>query len=480
MARTGPVSRRRMVTNVAALGKSASSGFKPLLTLIGDGWSLTAAMHPIRARKLAAAPKSAALGRWPLAAAAVLLCSGVAVAALPRSAAPEPQDVQWRALAIAPVASGSGTGLRMSSNPAVEPIEAAPERRRLDFELTSAGEPTGAMLMRAGASFADASQAASMIGALPACTRLHLVLGERADSGRAIASIELSPRIDLKLRITRSNGTLQLERHEIAVDTTPMRIRGLAGAGLYFALRAAGASPEASADYLRALATEIDVGSDIGPNDAFDLIVASRRSADGARTLGPLLYAGISRLGARPIQLIRWSSTWVDAANLDQPAQQTTGMAWPVNARITSTFGLRYHPILHFARMHRGVDFGASWGSPIVAAASGQVTAAGWAGGYGRQVRISHGGGIASSYSHMSSIVAEPGSFVRQGQLIGYVGSSGLSTGAHLHYEVYMSGQAVNPLTVRFATSAPAIADGQAKAIKARLQALLKVGTRQS
>ncbi|MEO6360716.1 MAG: M23 family metallopeptidase, partial [Sphingomicrobium sp.] len=152
---------------------------------------------------------------------------------------------------------------------------------------------------------------------------------------------------------------------------------------------------------------------------------------------------------------------------------------WPANGRITSTFGWRRHPILGFGRMHKGVDFGASWGSPIVAAASGQVTMSGWAGGYGRQVRISHGGGIATSYSHMSSIVAEPGSFVRQGQLIGYVGSSGLSTGAHLHYEVYQSGQAVDPLGVRFASAAP-VANGQAKAIKARLAALLSVGTKRS
>ena len=77
------------------------------------------------------------------------------------------------------------------------------------------------------------------------------------------------------------------------------------------------------------------------------------------------------------------------------------------------------------------------------------MVGAGWAGGYGRQVRIAHGGGIVTSYSHMSRTVAEPGSFVRQGQLIGYVGSSGLSTGPHLHYEVYRNGAPVNPLGVK-------------------------------
>jgi murein DD-endopeptidase MepM/ murein hydrolase activator NlpD len=104
--------------------------------------------------------------------------------------------------------------------------------------------------------------------------------------------------------------------------------------------------------------------------------------------------------------------------------------------------------------MHRGIDFGAGYGTPIVAAADGQVVASGWSGGYGRQVRIAHGGGIATTYSHMSRLVAEPGSFVRQGQLIGYVGSSGLSTGPHLHYEVHRNGTAVNPLSVRLGSRA--------------------------
>jgi murein DD-endopeptidase MepM/ murein hydrolase activator NlpD len=441
--------------------------------------------HPLRAISPApdAVRPSRRAGLW--AGLGALLCSGVAVAAMPSRTASISDDSQWHALGISPLARGGQTGLRMEASAAVEPIAVAPERQQLDFQLVSAGEATGAMLLRAGASYADAAQAVSMIGAIPAGTKVHLVLGERATSGRAISSLELMPRIDLRLRIKRANGTLELTREQLAVDMTPLRIRGRAGDGLYFALRAAGASSQAAAEYLRAVGAELDVGSDIGPNDSFDLVLASRKAPNGERLMGPLLYAGVQRLGARPIQLVRWNAggrtQWVDAANLDQPQQQQgSGLAWPVAGRITSTFGWRYHPILHFARLHKGVDFGAAWGSPIVAAASGQVTMAGWAGGYGRQVRISHGGGLVTSYSHMSSIAAQPGAFVRQGQLIGYVGASGLATGAHLHYEVYQSGQAVNPLGVRFASAAPVMASAQAKAIKARLQALLKVGTKQS
>jgi len=147
-----------------------------------------------------------------------------------------------------------------------------------------------------------------------------------------------------------------------------------------------------------------------------------------------------------------------------------------VAARITSGFGMRFHPILHFARMHKGIDFGAHYGQPIVAAADGRVTGAGWAGGYGQQVRLAHAGGMGTSYSHMSRIVAAPGSFVRQGQLIGYVGSSGLSTGPHLHYEVYRNGVAVNPLGVRF--SSQALLEGpELERFKTRLAQLMAIGT---
>jgi murein DD-endopeptidase MepM/ murein hydrolase activator NlpD len=253
----------------------------------------------------------------------------------------------------------------------------------------------------------------------------------------------------------------------------PLRIRGRVGDGLYWSLRAAGASPQVAAQYLAALATEIDVG-DVAPSAGFDMV------------LGPganLLYAGLSRAGERELQLVKWSangrSEWIDAANAGEPQATSSGMIWPVNGHITSYFGYRYHPILHFSRFHAGIDIGASWGSPIVAAADGQVAAAGWAGGYGRQVRIAHGGGIVTTYNHMSEIVAAPGGFVHAGQLIGYVGSSGLSTGPHLHYEVLKGGTPINPLGVRF--SSVQVADsGLTNAVKARLKALLSVGNRRS
>jgi murein DD-endopeptidase MepM/ murein hydrolase activator NlpD len=259
-----------------------------------------------------------------------------------------------------------------------------------------------------------------------------------------------------------------------AIVLSPLRIRGRVGDGLYWSLRAAGASPQVAAQYLAALATEIDVG-DVGPSDGFDLVLGRNRE---------LLYAGLERVASSNLQLVLWNGNgkneWIDAANADrQQATVSTITGLPVAGHITSYFGYRYHPILHFTRFHAGVDIGASWGSPIVAAGDGQVVGAGWAGGYGRQVRIAHAGGLVSSYSHMSQIVAAPGSFVHAGQLIGYVGSSGLSSGPHLHYEVQAGGRPVNPLSVRF--MATQLVDNHvADAVRARLKALLSVGIRRS
>jgi murein DD-endopeptidase MepM/ murein hydrolase activator NlpD len=116
------------------------------------------------------------------------------------------------------------------------------------------------------------------------------------------------------------------------------------------------------------------------------------------------------------------------------------------NYVFTSAFGVRSDPFRGSAAMHAGVDLSAAHGSPIYATADGVVDRAEWFGGYGNMVEIDHGKGIATRYGHMSRIAAKSGETVKRGDLIGYVGSTGRSTGPHLHYEVRIDGQAVNPI----------------------------------
>ena len=256
----------------------------------------------------------------------------------------------------------------------------------------------------------------------------------------------------------------------IASDGSEIRVQGAVTDGLYWSLRDAGVSPQIAADYLHALSTRIDVGSDVAPFDRFDLVVS--------KTTGqPLLYAALHRVDGADVELMKWTADgktdWFDTDA--SAAEHSAGLMTPVAGHITSPFGLRYHPILHFARMHTGIDFGAAWGSHIVAAADGEVVGVGWTGGYGRQVRVAHADGIVTSYSHMSSIAASTGEPVRQGQVIGYVGSSGLSTGPHVHFEVRVNGRPVDPMSVRL-QSRTVVSGAERQAFNARLKTLMAIG----
>jgi len=390
---------------------------------------------------------------------------------------------QWAAAGVGSLDGGSQTGLPMAETSAVEPLAEAPVRTAVALYATlGSGDTIGRLLQRSGASVVDAARAEALVGSagrtLAPGTAVSFTLGAPLAGGaRPVERLSLRAGLDLRLELAPGADGLAMSRVAISVDRRPLRIRGRVGSGLYWSLRAAGASPAAAAQYLQALATQIEVGSEVGSEDRFTLVLESARAATGEQVTGQLLYAGLDRAMGSPLQLLRWRTgrqeQWLDAGSASDPRPRvSSGITWPVQAPITSTFGMRWHPILRFLRPHKGIDFGAHWGQPIVAAADGQVERAGWAGGYGQQVRIAHGGGLETSYSHMSRMVVAPGSAVRQGQLIGYVGTTGLSTGPHLHFETLRNGVAVNPMGVRFVHVAT-VDPGQAAAIRGRVRALL-------
>lgn len=381
---------------------------------------------------------------------------------------------EFRSQMIMPLGSGGESGRRAGANTAlVVPLTSAPERASIHMVATLAqGDSFGRMLQRAGVGAYDAARTSELVAAvlplneIPAGTRFDITLGKRETAGqpRQLDKLDFQARFDTALAVSRSNGALTIGRHAIAVDATPLRIRGTVGPSLYRSARAAGAPLDAIQQYLQAIDQHVAL-EEITPADQFDIVVAYKRSAGGRSEAGKLLLAGLEQGGKPRVQLVRGDDGQLQDA-LGGPTRTDWvatgsfgggGLLAPVNGRMTSPYGLRRHPILGYARMHAGIDFGAAWGSPIVAVASGVVTFAGRHGGHGNYVRLEHGG-FGTGYGHMSRIVVAAGTKVSAGQVIGYVGSTGLSTGPHLHYEVYQGGRTVNPAGFSFSGKAQYVA----------------------
>jgi murein DD-endopeptidase MepM/ murein hydrolase activator NlpD len=371
---------------------------------------------------------------------------------------------EYRSQIILPLALGSDTGRRMGPTALVRPLAAAPERPQLQLVATLArGDSFDRMLLRAGVGREDAARVAALIGgAMPIeeiepGTKVDITLGRRngANAPRPLDRLEFRARFDLELALSRAapgNG-LSLERKVIRVDDTPLRIRGRVGSSLYRSARAAGAPASAVQAYLKALGEHVNMDREIGADDTFDLIVAHRRAATGERQAGQLLFAGLESADKPRAQLMRWGGKG-DFFEASGVGEQRSGLVAPVPGRMSSSYGMRRHPILGYRRMHSGVDFRARHGTPIVAVTDGRVTGAGRMGGCGNAVRLRHTGNLDTRYCHMSRIAVQSGQSVRRGQVIGYVGSTGLSTGPHLHYEMYRGGRAIDPAGVSFVTRA--------------------------
>lgn len=392
-----------------------------------------------------------------------------------------------RSQMITAQALGADSGRHMGPTDAVAPLASTPERPTIDLStVVGNGDGFTRSLQRAGVGESDASTVVSLLAGsldlanLAPGTRLNMVLGRRASRNvpRPLDRLSFRARLDLAIEINRVDGVLNVTRIPISVDSTPLRIRGRVGPSLFLSARAAGMPAKAIQAYLKVIDDRVSVGN-IGSDDMFDIVVGYRRAETGEAEVGDLLYAGLDRASGKSVQMLKWTTggrtEWFEASGV---GQRRGVLGAPVSGgHLSSGFGMRRHPILGYTRMHAGIDFAAPYGSPIYAVTDGTVEYAGWHGGHGRYVKIRHGGGIATGYAHMSRIVAQPGSHVSRGQVIGYVGSTGLSTGPHLHYELYRNGSVVNPLSVSFTASAQ-LSGRDLSAFRARLADLkrLRIG----
>ncbi|KAB0677087.1 peptidoglycan DD-metalloendopeptidase family protein [Aureimonas leprariae] len=225
--------------------------------------------------------------------------------------------------------------------------------------------------------------------------------------------------------------------------------------GIYQAALAYGLNDRMCRQLLKILSPDIDFQARVGPEDRLVVFFTMDEGEETASDNSQILYVEAS-FGGQSKRYYRFRAEGenrYDYFDRDGRSAKQFLLRTPVpNGRFTSPFGGRVHPILGYARPHWGVDWAAPAGTPILASGDGVVESAGWTSGYGRQTIIRHANGYETSYSHQSAIArgVQPGAAIRQGQVIGAVGSSGLSTGNHLHYEVIVNGQKVDPMRIKF------------------------------
>jgi len=222
---------------------------------------------------------------------------------------------------------------------------------------------------------------------------------------------------------------------------------------LYASAIKAKINPDTIIEFARIFGFEIDFQRDIRKNDYFKVVYEKYFDESGKFIKsGSILYAHMT-VNGREISLYKFGDDDnYGYFDINGKSVEKALMKTPINgARLSSSFGMRKHPITGFTKMHQGTDFAAPLGTPIMASGSGTITRAKWCGGGGNCIKIKHNSTYQTIYAHMQSFAKgmKVGKKVRQGQIIGYVGSTGISTGPHLHYEVIVNGKKVNSQTLK-------------------------------
>lgn len=256
-----------------------------------------------------------------------------------------------------------------------------------------------------------------------------------------------------QLTVSRSfDGALRLRSLEEKVTQETVVLKGDVERSLSASARDLGATASIVRAASRLFATKFDMQRDIRASDEFTMVF-DRDVTEAGRTVnvGDLMYAELRGVtfyrfkpaGAKEAQFFDANGKNLRSAMMRTPLQSFR--------RVSSNFGFRTHPISGFKKMHQGIDFAAGTGTPVVAPADGVVVEARRWGGYGNWLRIRHNNGLESGYGHLSRYGSgiRAGQRVSQGQIVAYVGSTGASTGPHLHYELWRNGQRINPAGVR-------------------------------
>ena len=278
--------------------------------------------------------------------------------------------------------------------------------------------------------------------------KLSLIYKKLNDKSNTIVNLvyPISNTSSIEIRKSQDNFTvreniLQLYKKEVVV-------RNIIKNNLYSSAIAAGVEPNIIVEFARIYGFEVDFQRDIRKGDWFEIFYEKFEDDNNkVRDTGKIIYASMY-VNGEEINLYNFKYK-DDEEYYDIKGKSITKslMKTPINgARLSSSYGMRKHPILGYNKMHRGTDFAAPSGTPIMASGSGTITRARWCGGGGNCVKIKHNSTYETIYAHMKAFAKgiKEGRKVKQGQIIGYVGSTGMSTGPHLHYEVVVNGKKVN------------------------------------
>ena len=267
----------------------------------------------------------------------------------------------------------------------------------------------------------------------------------------AIKHLSFKPTVERTLYVSRDqdNG---FKTRDVSAEfkMERMTVRSSIENSLYLDAKAYGAPDKVIQQFANIYEYSVDFQRDIQPGDEFEMYFEVARDKKGnVVKAGDLLFTSFSPRGkTSEYYLFEDAKGRENFYDKDGKTAKRKLRATPINgARLSSSYGKRRHPILGYRKMHTGVDFAARTGTPILAAGSGTVEVAGRNGGYGNYIRIRHTDGYKTAYAHMSKFArgVRKGSYVTQDQVIGYVGSTGQSTGPHLHYEVHHHGKKINP-----------------------------------
>ena len=330
------------------------------------------------------------------------------------------------------------------------------------------GDTLAALLNRAGASRQDAAKAISAVKSHFDPRRFKqgqivkvayqtdaVSLASQSVAPGNFYGFSLTPNPTTELKVTRAtDGKFKAWKLERVLTTQPVKAEGIITSSLYLAGTRAGLTNSALAELIRAYSWDVDFQRDIRKGDSFQVMYNQVSDDHGKVVKSDVIRYATLTLSGNPVRIYRFKKEDGHTNYYNEKGHSAAKalMRTPIDgARLSSGFGRRKHPILGYTKMHKGVDFAAPRGTPIYAAGNGTVTYAGRKGGYGNFISIRHNGTYTTAYAHMKGFRrgVRKGSRVNQGQVIGYVGTTGRSTGPHLHYEIRKNNRQANPLRIK-------------------------------